>query len=606
MTQSEDVYPAVIQVLPFEEARKIAAGEVIDRPASLVREFIDNSIDAKAMRIEVLIEDGGVKKTEVRDNGFGMTRADLAAACLTHATSKIRSFSDLDIVRTLGFRGEALAAISAVSLLEIITSTDGRKAWRLEARPEVNIAEALNKDSRIITPALRVRGTTVRAKNLFDSIPARKQFLKKSGAEGSLCRQVFIEKALAFEAIEFRFFVEDKLKLAFTPVETKKERFCACVPEAIPSFVHEINAAGQDFSVSIVMGGPELSYSDRRRQFIFANGRRIVDFSFQQALEFGAQGWFPNGTHPMCAIFIDVDPKFADFNIHPAKKEARFKQSAEIHHAISSAVTRFTHGISVNVLHSLTFNLENTTTVLDDFLKERVSGDEDGKQNDGGESRNEACADGFCEVKPPSVDCPDILEHSVGRKNFLHGKFDPETGLSFYGYLFGLFLLVSDGENFYIIDQHAAHERILYEKFILGGIERQPLLAPIHFFSEDSQDDDFLLKKAREMENFGVIIKEAGAEHSWIIEELPLLWKLSDGETVREILNLKNTGENFTKRWAATIACHAAIKDGDVLSEDSATRLASQAIDLHIHRCPHGRPILTVIRKKDLLKAVRR
>jgi DNA mismatch repair protein MutL len=190
----------------------------------------------------------------------------------------------------------------------------------------------------------RAKGTSVRALGLFDSIPDRKRFLKREGSEAALCRQIFIEKALAFPALNFRFTQDGTLKLFFPAVSSRKERFAnALLEKQEGAFLHEINARGEGFSVAIVAGGPELFRNDRRQQYIFANGRRIQDYSMMQALEYGTQGWFPNGTHPVGAVYIDIDPSLADFNIHPAKREVRFKDGGAIHHCITSALRNYMH-----------------------------------------------------------------------------------------------------------------------------------------------------------------------------------------------------------------------------------------------------------------------
>ncbi|MDR1445398.1 MAG: DNA mismatch repair endonuclease MutL, partial [Treponema sp.] len=211
------VSSARIQVLPPEEARKIAAGEVIDRPAALIREFIDNAIDAGGTEIEVSIEGGGARRAEVTDNGEGMDREDLAACWLTHATSKIRSLKDLDTACSLGFRGEALAAAAAVAGLEILSSTGGREAWQLSVGPGGN--------TPVINQSMRTKGTSVRAIGLFDSIPARKRFLKREGTEANLCKQAFLDKAAAFPGITFRFYQEGRLVCFLPAAASLKERF---------------------------------------------------------------------------------------------------------------------------------------------------------------------------------------------------------------------------------------------------------------------------------------------------------------------------------------------------------------------------------------------
>jgi DNA mismatch repair protein MutL len=606
-----------ILILPPEEARKIAAGEVIDRPAALVRELLDNAIDAGAQTIEVAIEEGGIRRTEVSDDGSGMTREDLEICWQTHATSKIRSLADLDTAETLGFRGEALAATAAVCRLEILTSTVGGEAWRLETGGGSQLR---------ISPANRVKGSTVRATGLFDMVPARKRFLKREGSEALLCRQSLIEKALAFFTLNFRFIQDGKLKIFLPKAATRWERFSAAIlNNRDGGFLHEISLQEPGFSVSLVIGGPELYRQDRRQQFIFANGRRIQDFSLLQALEYGVQGWFPNGTHPLGAVYVDIDPALADFNIHPAKREVRFKDSGAIHHAI--------------------------TTALRDFMRRRgIAGlraprDETRQREFGGFSPALPLAAGkrayppegqgfrgglFGERESASLAMKALLEDPPDfvlrpgrswREGAGVSEAIPDYGLSageggggqkprppalrLAGRLFGLFILIEGGERLFIIDQHAAHERILFDRFLSKAIPVQELLVPIPFSTGSEEEDRFLSLRRGELKKLGVVI-EGEARGEWRIEALPTDWRLGDADTVEEILKLRIAGEDMARRWAATLSCHGAIKDGDYLDDASALALAEAALALPEPRCPHGRPIWTEISREDLFRAVRR
>ncbi|GHV79511.1 DNA mismatch repair protein MutL [Spirochaetia bacterium] len=592
-----------VRVLPPEEARKIAAGEVVDRPAALVREFLDNAIDAGGTTIELIIEGGGIRRTEVLDDGSGMGREDLALCWQTHATSKIRSLGDLLTAETLGFRGEALAAAAAVSRLEILTSTDGREAWRLAVGPA--------EDYRI-EQFRRAKGTSVRSLGLFDTIPARKRFLKREGSEAALCRQIFIEKALAFYPLNFRFTQDGALKLFFPAVSSRKERFAnALLGKQEGAFLHEINAQGEGFSVAIVVGGPELFRNDRRQQYIFANGRRIQDYSMQQALEYGTQGWFPNGTHPVGAVYIDVDPSLADFNIHPAKREVRFKDGGAIHHCITSALRNYMHhstlasqggSVAGQAPHqsALPYAASSPPLANSDRITAAMA------------------MDALLEWPPEFAPLPgrrlpaDRTDDSggmVAERSPAYGNGEADIGsgavkLRFAGRLFNLFLLVELGEKLFIIDQHAAHERILYEKFLNNPIPTQELLIPIPFSTESEEDDTFLAAHREELNKLGIGI--TGGDGGWTIEALPSGWQLGDGETLEEILNLKAAGKNMAEHWAATLACHGAIKDGDYLDDTAARELIEAALALKIPRCPHGRPLWVEISRDDLFRGVQR
>ncbi|MCL2185760.1 MAG: DNA mismatch repair endonuclease MutL [Treponema sp.] len=598
-----------IKILPPEEARRIAAGEVIDRPSALVREFLDNAIDAKALNIEISVEEGGCKKVEIADDGEGMKREDLELCHLTHATSKIRGLDDLDTAVTLGFRGEALAAASAVSRLHIITSTDSREAWSLETGPGDSFPPSIEQTRR-------TRGTTVRALNLFESIPARKRFLKREGSEALLCRQAFIDKALAFNMINFRYLQDGKLKDFLPAVATKKERFAGALLQTGSSeknFLHEINIRGDGFTATVVIGGPELYRSDRRQIFIFANGRRINDYSLVQAIEYGSQGWFPNGTHPIGAVFIEIDPSLADFNIHPAKREVRFRDPGAIHHAISGGVKNFFHSLFLKTSHTLKETGENSSHT--DTFKERDLGFDQDRSSHSAVNHGEKKQGNTTGYQyTNNIDLTAVRGHFNKINSFtneqppVYGQMHKQD-LRYAGRVFGLFILIEWGDKLYIIDQHAAHERILYNHFLEEEIPKQELLAPIPFYTESEDEDAFLESKREELSRLGIDIekdKDGANKVCWRIDALPSDWRLSDTATIKEILELRTAGENMAKRWAATICCKAAIKDGDYPDDETAFALAKEALALPDPHCPHGRPIWTEISREALFKAVRR
>ncbi|MDR0387440.1 MAG: DNA mismatch repair endonuclease MutL, partial [Treponema sp.] len=582
-----------------------------DRPAALVREFIDNAIDAGSSQIEVSIEGGGIRRVEVTDDGNGMGNEDLKLCWYTHATSKIRSLEDLNTAETLGFRGEALAAAAAVSRLDILSSVDGREAWRLVTGPGDITAPQL-------TQAIRTKGTSVRSLGLFDTIPARRRFLKREGSEAGLCRQIFLDKALAFPGLTFRFIQDGRLKVFLAPASSFKERYAqALLDRNEGSFLHEINAQGEGFSIVIVAGGPELYRPNRRQQYVFANGRRIQDFSLLQALEYGLQGWFPNGTHPIGAIYVDIDPSLADFNIHPAKREARFRNLGAIHHAITSTLGNFSRYRNIAV-SAQDRPREGNLSFVPETDGNRGNGPyrsyPAGSPGNGvtGEVSGPLAMEALLNKPPAFVPLPGRdwdKEAGVHEPAPFYGGNIPsreeDAGIRIAGRLFSLFILVERKDRFFIIDQHAAHERILYDRLINGPIPRQELLVPIPFFTESGEDDEFLTWRQKDLAKLGVVItREEGG--GWHIDALPAGWRLSDSETVTSILELKTAGENMTEHWAATLSCHGAIKDGDYLDDASALTLAAEALKLPVPRCPHGRPIWFELSREDLLRAVRR
>jgi DNA mismatch repair protein MutL len=494
-----------------------------------------------------------------------------------------------------------------------------------------------------------VRGTSVRAFGLFDTIPARKRFLKREGSEGALCRQIFIEKALAFPEISFRFIQDGRLKIhVLSGAETGyRARFGELVlaPNERP-FLHELYASGNGFSVTVIFGGPELFRHDRRQQYVFANRRRIQEYSLIQALEYGLTGFFPNGSHPVGAVFVDVDPALADFNIHPAKREARFADPGAIHHAVTSSLVNYVRGAAGH------FRVSGATGDESGPAFDFKSGPA-GYDSSGGHAAYGHGSSGY--GAPDSSGIPGgynpagspgtageisgrlAMEALLERKDEFTGLLrrsgpdwsrlgvpDAEAGnlaaepgiaysgtagsrdgmLRFVGRIFSLFIIVEKGDRIFIIDQHAAHERILYERFLSKPITAQELLVAIPFSTESEDEDRFLRDKKEELARLGIVLEnEDGA---WRIEALPAGWNLGDGETVEEILSLRNSGGGMTETWAASLACKAAIKDGDYLDDAAARELAAAALAIPEGRCPHGRPIWLEISREDLFKAVRR
>ena len=321
-----------IHVLDDTLANKIAAGEVIERPANVVKELVENSIDAKAKSIQIEIKEGGLEMIRIIDDGIGMAKEDAKLCFMRHATSKIKDDFDLFRIQSLGFRGEALASISSVCRLSI---TSGGYKMR----------SSITEDN-IVEPTTPTEGTIVQAEGLFENFPARRVFLKRPSAEGTMCKNTFIEKTLPCPEKAFRFVSDGEIKLDLAPNQSLKERFVKAMElkEDISLF-NEISASaiGQnpDWSFKLIIGEPSVFRSSKKDIYIFVNGRKITEYSLVQAIEYGCQGYFPNGTYPVAAVFVNINPSLVDFNIHPAKKEARFKDISDLHHGISSKTRLF-------------------------------------------------------------------------------------------------------------------------------------------------------------------------------------------------------------------------------------------------------------------------
>ena len=632
-----------VRTLNPEVARKIAAGEVIDRPNAIIRELMDNAIDAGATSITVEISGGGIDKIRIIDNGFGMTEDDLKNCARPHATSKIETEVDLMNLSTLGFRGEALASVAAVARLSI-------QSGGFKMRASIT-------EDHIIEPAAQIKGTIVQSEGLFENFPARRQFLKRPATEGIMCRNTFIEKALARPDIAFRFVADGETKLDLPAGQSLKDRFVMANgysegPELFYEF-GQSSSGGEnpEWSFTVVIGEPAVSRSNKKEIYIYANGRRIQEYSLVQAVEYGGQGFFPNGTYPVAAVFAQVRPDLIDFNIHPAKREARFSDISALHHGLSSTIRTF--------FHQYTYS---------NFSEDKPADEERAQEFD---FQVPDCGASSLYEKPattPAASTPDSLyeKHisykasetkaenlSDFRSKYLGIKTSggshsntvwtpqyenstrslAETALAaaagggaeaaenganaqnaaqtskvrFIGSCLGTFLLAEKNNCLYLIDQHAVHERILFDRLMnsQGNSSRQPLLIPYKIKTESKTQDNQLEKLKPELNRIG-FETEHTADGLWEITTIPERWTGTEYD-LRTLLFVKQVEpKEIIRSIAAMTACKAAVKDGYVLDDITAARLVEQAFTLEDPHCPHGRPIYTVISREKLFELVKR
>ena len=596
-----------VKTLPAETARKIAAGEVIDRPAAIIRELIDNAIDSNPTNIQVEIEEGGIKKIRVTDDGFGMTEDDLKNCAFPHATSKIITESDLANLSTLGFRGEALASIAAVSHLEITSIREGSVGHKLQA-----FATTTHK----VTPCHWAKGTCVQSSSLFENFPARRVFLKKPAAEAKMCRQTFIEKALPWTQIGFRYTADGKQKLNLPAGQPLAERFVQAleIPEEV-SYFHEINFGNyksEGFSGKTVIGDCAVRRSDKKLIYVFVNGRRIWEYSLIQAAEYGSQGYFPNGTFPVAAVFLQINPAFVDFNIHPAKREVRFKDISPIHHAISSSIRDF---YRENAVSQLVSGIEPESVLtpqqpdLDNFsvpIKKQTN-TYSGLQTHPTSSYQYKPKTYQQTVRDFQASYSDakILQDYDKHDNSDTQEQNTQNDVRYIGTVLGVFLVAEKDQTLYLIDQHAAHERILYNRFMENLGNKQPLLFPYVIETETQQDDDYLQTLLPELEKAGFTMQNRGSG-SWEVSTVPIKWTGTEEDLSQALLAERLQPKDLVSKLGATAACKAAVKDGTVLDFQTASDLAEQALSLPDPHCPHGRPIFTVLTKEMLFQMVRR
>jgi len=557
-----------IRILRDEVSRKIAAGEVIDRPFSIVRELLDNAIDAGARSIDVHLEAGGLGRVRVVDDGIGMGPEDLALAWRQHATSKIENEDDLLRVTSLGFRGEALSSIAVCSRLEITSAREeDASAHRLEVR---------GGKSTGVEPCQGRRGSIVDVSELFFNYPARKKFLRSVSAESGLCRGIFIDRAVAHPDIAFRLFSDGELKLAL-PTAMLVERVGAAYGQLVDARL--LGLAGgesEGVSVQIVAGSPDLRRRDRRLMQGFVNGRRVSEFALLQAVEFGYAGYIPGGWYPVAFVFVRIDPGMIDFNIHPAKKEVRFRNLPQVHKTIVAALQK--------MLEPRT-RAEESTPGSHPSFDARVAAPRDTPSTSTTfeAHRGELSLPLWHDPVPmPPVD---------------------ESSIRFLGQVFGVFLIFELPDRLIMMDQHAAHERIIFDRLGERAPALQELLFPLCF---DVSDDEArrLDSELASLAEMGVGMHRAG-QRSFEITALSADFKALHQEKLLELLR-QDGGDEWRYSFRAGAACKMAIKEGERLDPVTARDLCEKALALPVARCPHGRPIWHEISRSDLLRMVDR
>ena len=628
-----------VRKLNAETARKIAAGEVIDRPNAIVRELMDNAVDSGANSITVEVNGGGVEKIRIVDNGSGMTKEDLETCAHPHCTSKIEKDVDLLNLTTLGFRGEALASIAAVSRLSIISA-----GWKMRA--------SITED-HIIEPFAETNGTIVQSEGLFENFPARRQFLKRPASEGLLCKNTFIEKVLPRPDISFRLIMDGTTKLDLPRGVSLTERFVRAMGfRESENLFYEISSHDSDgkWTVKIILGEPGVNRSNKKDIFIFVNGRKIQEYSLVQAVEYGGQGFFPNGTFPVAAVFVEMDPSQVDFNIHPAKKEARFSDISSLHHGISTCVRNFykshtIQGLASNALsESRTENKSPVAKQKELFEKLFEKTESDEPKTSGGVYRgaykiptHEPAPENTSLTSKLSIknSKPSATKTDVKSKlDFFTSKIptgsfgttktnikpaEQKTSLAdaaleeppvddtfrFLGCTLGTFLVAEKNGSLFIIDQHAAHERILFNRIMKEKPNKISLIIPYILETEDEDENKYLESIKNEMSNCGFEIEKSG-KNTWEVHTTPDRWKGTEKDLRDSILSKKLEPSEIIRSIAAMTACRAAVMDGHVLDDITASRLARDALNLEDPHCPHGRPVYTELSREKLFMLVKR
>ena len=585
-----------IRRLPENLINQIAAGEVIERPASALKELVENSIDAKATQIDIALNDGGKTLISVSDNGIGIEKNHIVLAVERHATSKLPT-NDLNKIEFLGFRGEALPSIAAVSQLNIQTkSNKSEDAWALDV-----VAGKFND----IYPSPRQLGTIISVKNLFFATPARLKFLKSSNLERSYCQQIVLKQALVNPKIGFRLQADGKELLNIKPEsvinsdEYVLNRIRNILGKSFADEAIKINNSktfkNQNFlKINGFIGLPTLNKSNYSQQYLFINGRSIQDRNLSGAIRAAYRDTLPKGRFPIFCLFIDVPPEFIDVNVHPGKTEVRFEDNAIIRSLIVGSISRELNIHSSQTSSELSkqaiekFNTYNEIKVNDNYEKVQSFF----SKNDFGPS-----------VKPISKN-NDLQDQRLDDqdKDFPLGVALAQFSKNY--------IISRNSQGIVIVDQHAAHERLVLEKMKAArenkSIEKQILLLP-EVINLDPTPLEMIIENVDLLSEIGFEIEPFG-EGMIIVREVPSL--LGDADIKQIIIDL---GDDLSSSGLPTsyiakidlilgnIACHRSVRSGRVLNENEMNQLLREMENTpNSGQCNHGRPTSISLSLKDI------
>jgi len=603
-----------IRILSEHLANQIAAGEVVERPASVVKELVENSLDAGATKISVQVEGNGTRLIRVIDNGEGMDEDDVLLSIERHATSKLGDGSRLDAITTLGFRGEALPSIGSVSRLILLSRPqDKESGTRAEIR--YGSLHAVHEDGC-------AKGTVAEVRGLFGNVPARRKFLKSVKTELHHIEEVLKNHALAHLRTGFFLQVEGRTVLDLQPVADPEQRVrdvfrCRSRLMAVDSLF--------DGDVAVRVSGyllPPESSSKTSRLRTIVNGRPVVDRMVRYATQEGLKGFLMKGQTSAGVIFLDLPTGQIDINVHPAKLEIRFRRSREIHGFIVDAVRKALRGYQEQVRAEI-FTLPAKPTAREiapagpvGIKKVRPPPDTPRQPaTDASYTRPGKCMEDEKTFTAEPV--PEL---------YTQPSFPPETqsvqaedaadfsGLSLVGQLFNLYLLCQRRDQFVVIDQHAAHERILYQQLRSSyqdrNIPRQNLLFPVPVEATQEQAE-ILELYGGDIMTLGFSVEHFG-EETWVIKSVPaLIGYLEPTELLFETLNnIASAGgrkaggiAELVDDLLASMACKAAVKAGDQLTPEEMLKLLEQMQSSeYFSHCPHGRPVVRVFSKREIEK----
>jgi DNA mismatch repair protein MutL len=567
----------LIRILSEKVASQIAAGEVVERPASVVREVLDNSIDAGATRILIKIENGGKSLIRVSDNGAGMDRDDLLLSAERHATSKISELADLFSVRTLGFRGEAVPSIAAVSRMAITSRTmDQVGGFRLTLQG--GKIKAIEETGAPV-------GTTVEVKDLFFNTPARKKFLRSAATETDHIVDTLSRIALPFTSLSFRLDDRDKTLLSLPTVDSDVSRLSALFGHEVAGSMIPIEQEVHGLRLSGYLSPPEWDRSRGDHLFVYVNRRNVRERLLTHAVIEGYGSRLMKGRYPYAVIFIEIDPPLVDVNVHPAKQEVRFHQSRLVHEAVKTVVDECLRRKAAALFQVPVPSTESM-------------GEKGGRIAEPiGEYAAHRRETAICRAPEPQV--PLMVKES------------PVV----LGQLKETYILCESKEGLLLVDQHAAHERRVYEKlkrsYDNSNLECQPFLIPprVEFSPLESRT---ILEKIGHLSDLGITLEHFGGG-TFMVRSVPTLLVDARWESfLRDLIPILEEqgavkGDQVVDKLLALMACHGAIRAGQRLSKEEMASLVEQLDEVEVPTsCPHGRPVFKRLSFYEIEKMFRR
>ena len=586
-----------IKVLPENLINKIAAGEVIDRPSSVLKELVENSIDAGADRITILLKNGGKSLIQIIDNGMGMEEEDAIMSLQRHATSKIRTYRDVENIRSLGFRGEALASIASISRLEMKTVRDGK----MEGSSLLIEGGVVQKVDRTGGNS----GTSIAVKNLFYNTPARRKFLRADQTEYRHILSVLNRFTLCYPEIGFNLVNEDNEVFNYKPT-TSEERVSAVLGGRVQNNLITVKDETGVATITGFIGNFEAMRKSRNDQYIFLNRRYIVDRTINYAISSAFGEHIPKGSYPLYVLFFEIDPERLDVNVHPTKTEVRFVDQQMLYSIVRGAIKRALTNeevipqIDTKPQPSLNEMRHRFQASLAEDMRS-FSTDQMTIDFDRPVSPEENAKEGEPETRPVS---PFSISPAPSQNQ------QPAQEVAMVWQLHNKYILSQIKSGLVVIDQHVAHERILYERAKKSFSQKQGASQQLLFpetIELSAEDFDYLTEVLPFLEKLGFIIKSFGGR-TVVVEGIPSGMRIgSENKMLLDILDeyKKNLTTEFDirERLAKSFSCRSAIMSGEKLTPEAMNSLIDQLFTTeNPYFCPHGRPVMVTISIDELDK----